>query len=234
MLTVIIPAYNEEKRIAKTLQLIDKELSAGSLPYEILVVNDGSRDKTKEVVKSLENGHIRLLSYDENKGKGGAVSYGVKFAAGQFIIFTDADLAYSPKNIYKAVKLLSEGADVVIGNRQGEKGGKEYPWHRKMMSFGFNSFVKMNLGLKEKDTQCGFKGFRYNAAQSIFEKMQLSGWGFDVEMLFIAEKLGYKIKSLPVLLNHNEKGSKVKVFKSSLDMAKEVMQVKKNNKAGLY
>ncbi len=232
MITVIIPAYNEEKRIAKTLQLIDKELSVGSMPYEILVVNDGSTDKTKEIVKSLENGHIRLLSYDENKGKGGAVSYGVKFAAGQYIIFTDADLAYSPKNIYKAVKMLAEGIDVVIGNRQAEKG--EYPWHRKMMSFGFNSFVKMNLGLQEKDTQCGFKGFRYNAAQTIFEKMQLTGWGFDVEMLFIAKKLGYKIGALPVILHHNEKGSKVRVLQSSVEMAKEVMQVKKNNKAGLY
>ena len=234
MLSVIIPAYNEEKRIAKTLQLIDKELSLGTMPYEILVVNDGSRDKTKEIVRKMQNGHIRLLSYDENKGKGGAVAYGVKFAAGQYIIFTDADLAYSPKNIGKAVKLLSGGADVVVGNRQPGKEQNAYPWHRKVMSSCFNSFVKMNLGLKEKDTQCGFKGFRYNAAQTIFEKMQLSGWGFDVEMLFIAKKLGFKVESLPVLLHHNERGSKVRVLQSSIQMAKEVMQVKKNDQAGLY
>ena len=234
MISVIIPAYNEEKRITKTVLAIEKAMQNQKDAYEILVVNDGSQDKTIDVVKGLENGHIRLLSYEKNRGKGGAVKFGVRHAAGQFIVFTDADLPYPPENIEKACNMLNEGYDLILGKRVQKENGGKYPWYRTIMSACFGMFVKSTLHLKEKDTQCGFKAFRYEAAQKIFERVSLSGWGFDVEMIFVAEKLGYKAGRLVVELFHNNADSKIHVVKDTITMIKEILKVRKNNQQGLY
>ena len=234
MVSIIIPAYNEEKRIKKTLFLMEKELLKEKIDFEILVVNDGSTDGTKEVVSAMENGHIRLLSYDKNKGKGAAVKHGVYFAAGEHIVFTDADLPYMPENIGKACKMLREDYDLVLGSRIKSQSGKSYPWYRTVLSKGFGALTNSVLHLKEKDTQCGFKAFRYDVAQEIFKRVSLAGWGFDVEIIFIAKKLGYKIGRLPVELFHENKISKIKVLKDAKKMAGEVFQIRKNNKEKKY
>ncbi|MBR5236961.1 MAG: glycosyltransferase family 2 protein [Clostridia bacterium] len=233
MISVIVPAFNEEKRIEKTVKAIEEILLKQEDAFEIIVVNDGSRDKTEEVVKTLENTHIRLLSYEKNKGKGGAVKYGVNNAVGDYIIFTDADLPYPPENIEKAKNLLTIN-DVVLGIRQKSLTGQKYPWYRTVMSKAFIFFVQSVLHLKEKDTQCGFKGFRKEAAQAIFERVYLTGWGFDVETIFVAHKLGLKIGRIEVELFHENKNSKINVIQTTLSMMREVFQVKKNNKKGLY
>jgi len=194
MISVIIPAYNEENRIEKTVLAIEGCLRAQKEPFEILVVNDGSTDKTASVVNALENGNIRLLSYEKNKGKGGAVKYGVLFAAGDFICFTDADLPYPPDNIVPACQLLKDGYDVVLGRRYQKENGQKYPWYRTLSSKGSGVFVNLLLGLREKDTQCGFKAFRYKAAQEIYKRVTLSGWSFDAESIFIAKKQGFYAK----------------------------------------
>ena len=234
MISVIVPAYNEEKRIEKTIMAIYETLLKQDDGFEIVVVNDGSCDQTEQVVKGLENAHIRLVSYEINKGKGGAVKCGIDHAKGDYILFTDADLPYPPENIEKAKKLLEKDVDVVLGIRQKSQTGQKYPWYRTVMSKGFGFFVQSVLRLKEKDTQCGFKGFRKEAAREIFKRVHLTGWGFDVETIFVAHKLGLTIGRLEVLLFHENKNSKINVIKTTLSMMREVFQVKKNNKEGLY
>lgn len=234
MVSVIIPAYNEEKRITGTLTAIEKTLRQAHVDFEILVVNDGSTDKTTEVVKQLVNGRIRLLSYKENRGKGGAVKYGIRHAAGHYIVFTDADLAYAPENIQRACQMLEKGCDVVLGSRVQSGSGKKYPWYRTVMSKGFGLLTGAVLQLRVRDTQCGFKAFRYEAAQEIFKRVLLSGWGFDAEAIFIAQKLGYKTERLQVELFHENKTSKIHVLRDAVKMANEVFEIKENNKLGRY
>ncbi len=233
MISVIIPAYNEEKRIEKTIKAIKNELHNQNKEFEIVVVDDGSRDATKTIVSALLDEQVKLFSYEKNKGKGGAVKYGVEHALGDFIVFTDADLPYPPEKIVTACNLLNE-ADIILGKRvQSEEGGK-YPWYRTVMSKGFGLFVRLVLGFFERDTQCGFKAFKKEAAKTVFEKVRLLGWGFDVEIIFLAQKMNLKVSRLCVELNHEEKGSKINIVKDTLKMMKEVFLIKSNDKKGLY
>ncbi len=234
MISVIIPAYNEEKRILPTLDAILKVMEASGTDFELLVVDDGSRDRTKELVKGLGHEKVKLLSYENNRGKGGAVKFGVEHAKGEYIVFTDADLPYPPKNILKASEKLSCGADVVLGRRVMSEDGEAYPWYRTLMSHTFGLFVRIVLGIKEGDTQCGFKAFCSDKAKKIFKQITLSGWGFDVEMIFLAEKTGCKIERLDVELSHENSDSKIRIVKDTLDMIGEVLAVRKNQKQGKY
>ncbi len=234
MVSVIIPAYNEEQRIRRTVVAIEACMQETLDNFEILVVNDGSSDRTRDVVKSMEDGRIKLLSYEKNKGKGGAVKFGVEHAAGDYIVFTDADLPYPPEKISEAVSMLKSGADLVLGKRVHVENGGKYPWYRTLMSKVFGLWVKLVLGIREKDTQCGFKAFTKEAAKNIFKKVTLSGWGFDVEVIFLAESLDYLIMRLPVELFHEREGSKINIKKATMNMIREVLKVRKNRKSGIY
>ena len=237
MISVIVPAYNEENRITKTLDGLCAFLSAVYPPeeYEILVVDDGSADKTREVVSGHGGKNLYLLGYGENRGKGAAVKYGVQHAKGDYLVFTDADLPYAPENIEKAVCLMKEeSADVVLGSRKEKDNGRKYPLYRKLMSGGFSLVVNLILNLRVPDTQCGFKAFTKRAAETIFEKSTLSGWGFDVELIFLAKKNGFLMGRLPVELFHDNDGSKVRALRDAVQMFREVLTVKKNNKNGIY
>lgn len=237
MISVILPAYNEEKRIGKTLDAICAymETAFPSGEYEILAVNDGSCDKTAEVISAHGGKNLRLLGYTPNRGKGGAVKYGAEHAKGDIILFTDADLPYPPENIKKAVDLFSEQKyDLILGNREQTESGQKYPWYRSLMSHGFSLLVNSILHLKVPDTQCGFKGFRRECAEKIFSVNTLTGWGFDVELIFLAKKFGFRIGRLPVTLFHENKGSKIKIVRDTLRMIKEVKRVKENEKKGIY
>lgn len=237
MVSVIIPAYNEEKRIAKTLDALTAfmESAFGDKDYELLVVDDGSKDATKDVVLAHGGKNVSLLSYGENRGKGGAVKYGVENAKGDIIIFTDADLPYPPESIKRAVELFEkEQFDLILGSRVVSEQGKKYPWYRTLMSHSFSKLVNMILKLYVPDTQCGFKGFRRDAAKRIFKKSTLVGWGFDVELIFIAKKMGFSIGRIPVKLSHENEGSKIRIIHDTKTMIGEVLCVRKNNKNGLY
>lgn len=234
MLSVIIPAYNEEKRIEATICKIEEVLLQSGEPFEILVVNDGSRDGTLKVLRQMESPHLVVCSYETNRGKGGAVKYGIENASGEILVFTDADLPYPPENILKAKDLLAGEYDLILGSRVQNREGKKYPWYRSLMSEGFGLFVNLMLRLKEKDTQCGFKAFKKEAAREIFKRVTLTGWGFDVEMIFIAKKLGYRIGRLSVTLFHVNEGSKIHIVRDALRMMGEVLTVRRNNKKGLY
>lgn len=237
-LSLIIPAYNEEKRLPKTLTEVDSYLRTRDYDYEILVVNDGSGDKTVEIAKNLIPGikNLRVTGYNRNQGKGYAVRFGMMEAKGDFRLFSDADNSTSVDQVEKMWPEIEKGADIVIGSRdiKGAVLDPPQPWIRQMLlGEGFKLFRKLVLGLwKIEDTQCGFKCFSKEAAENIFPKCRISRFAFDPEILIIAEKMGYKIKEIPVYWK-NDLESKVK-FKSILKIALDLFVIKLNSLRGFY
>jgi len=231
-LSVIIPAYNEEMRLPKTLEEIDKYLSKQSYDYEILVVNDGSKDKTVEVAKSLipKIKNLKVTGYEKNQGKGYAVRFGMLEAKGEYRIFTDADNSTSIDQVEKMWPYFKESYDTVIGSRdvKGAILDPPQPWLRQLiLGEGFKLIRKIIIGLWEiEDSQCGFKGFTDRAANEIFPRCKINRFAFDPEILIIAKKLGYKIKEIPVYWK-NDPESKVK-FKSILKMGLDLFKIKWN------
>jgi dolichyl-phosphate beta-glucosyltransferase len=201
-LSIIVPAYNEAERISQTLIDMDKRLAHAPYTYEILVVNDGSTDNTGEVVlgmtKMIKN--LKLANIIDNGGKGGTVRKGMLMATGQIRLFTDADNSTSIDQFDQMIPLFKEGYSVVIGSRtiKGAKLDPAEPIMRQIPGKLGNLVIQMLLLPGIWDTQCGFKAFTAEAAQKLFTMSRISGWGFDVEILALAQKLGFKIKEVPV------------------------------------
>jgi dolichyl-phosphate beta-glucosyltransferase len=237
-LSVIIPAYNEERRMPKTLEDIDKYLRKQTYDYEILVVNDGSRDRTVEVAKNLipKIKNLIVTGYEKNQGKGYAVRFGMLEAKGEYRLFTDADNSTSIDQIEKIWPEFKEGFDVVIGSRDVKGAVLDPPqsWIRKIiLGEGFKLYRKIIIGLWGiEDTQCGFKCFTKKATENIFPKCKINRFAFDPEILVIAKKLRYKIKEIPVYWK-NDPESKVK-FKSIFKMALDLFKIKWNLITGKY
>lgn len=237
-LSVIIPAYNEEKRLPKTLREINSYLKKQTYTSEIIVVSDGSSDKTVEVTRNLvsEIENLKVLEFKERLGKGFGVKHGMSEAKGEYRIFTDADNSTSIDQVEKMWPEFEAGYDIVIGSRdiKGAVLSVPQPWIRKVvLGGGFKLVRKIIIGLwKIKDTQCGFKGFKEKAAQDIFSRITIRHFGFDPEVLVIAKKLGYKIKEIPITWI-NDAQSKVK-FKSMVKMLFETFKIKWNLISGKY
>jgi dolichyl-phosphate beta-glucosyltransferase len=237
-LSVIIPAYNEEKRLPRTLAEIDKYLRRQDYDYEILVVNDGSRDKTVEVGKSLMPTikNLKITGYENNQGKGFAVRFGMLEAKGDYRLFSDADNSTSLDQVEKMWPYFEKGYDVVIGSRdiKGAVLDPPQPWIRNMvLGEGFKLYRKLVIGLWGiEDTQCGFKCLNKKATEEIFPKCLISRFAFDPEILVIAQKLGYKIKEVPVYWK-NDLESKVKL-KSIVSMALDLVRIRLNLIKGAY
>jgi dolichyl-phosphate beta-glucosyltransferase len=201
-LSVIIPAHNEAKRLPLTLIDIDKRLAEVRHTYEIVVVNDCSTDDTAAVVQRFAGlvKHLRLIDNKEHKGKGGVVRDGMLKTHGAYRLFTDADNSTSVDQFLKMIPYLEEGYDVVIGSRavKGAKLEPAEPFYRQLFGKGLNIIVQLLLLPGIWDTQCGFKVFSAEAAEKIFSQSRISGWGFDVEVLSLAKRMGYRIKEMPV------------------------------------
>lgn len=230
-LSVIIPAYNEEKRLPKTLIEIDRYLSRQNFDYEIIVVDAGSGDRTSDIVREKMGiiKHLRLLEMRKSRGKGEAVKEGMLEALGQFRVFTDADNSTSIDQVEKMWPAFNSGFDVVIGSRdiKGAVIARPQPWLRQRLGDIFNLIVQIFSGLRGIfDTQCGFKGFTEKAAKDIFPKLTIYGWAFDVEVLILAKKLGYKFKEIPVVWM-NDPDSKVNL-KGMIKMLFEVLKIRLN------
>ena len=202
-LSVIIPAYNEAKRLPLTLIDIDRHLSRLDYPYEIVVVDDGSKDATEEVVRRFSHliKNLRLINNKENHGKGWVVRQGMLQAKGEIRLFTDADNSTSVDQFSKMIPYLKEGYDIIIGSRdiKGAKLVPPQPWHKRLAGDIGNLIIQILLLPGMWDTQCGFKAFSEKAALKIFPLMKISRWAFDVEALVLAKKLGYRIKEIPVV-----------------------------------
>lgn len=230
-LSVIIPSYNEEKRIAKTLREIHQYLKGQSYGWEILVVSDGSKDNTAQVVKGLlsEIPNLKLIDNKENHGKGYVTRQGMLEAEGKFRVFTDADNSTSIDQVEKMWPQFEAGFDIVIGSRdiKGAVLPVPQPWIRRRVGDIFNLMVQVVCGLWGIwDTQCGFKGFSKKATEDVFPKCFINRFAFDPEILVVAKKMKYKIKEVPVTWI-NDPDSKVKL-KSTIKMAQDLFKIRWN------
>ena len=202
-LSVIIPAYNEEKNIEKTVRSVFSYLRSINIEHEIIVVTDGSADKTADITRLLKNDIpiLELVEFEKNRGKGFAVKTGMLKAKGDFRLFTDADNATTIDHIEKLMPYFQEGFNVVIASIAviGYKvaAGSEPLWRRVLGKMG-NLFIRIMVVPGIYDTQRGFKIFTDEAAEKIFPKMTIERWGFDIEVLALANKFGYKIKEVPI------------------------------------
>ena len=235
MISVVIPVYNEEKRIEKTAEILDSYLKENFDSYEIVFSNDGSLDDTFEKAKALSQKYssVKAVGYSENKGKGSAVRTGILAAEGDIILFTDCDLAYGTTVISDAVKLFEEsGADIVTGSRNLNKESYEgYTLLRKIMSKVYFKVIAFAAGFKLTDSQCGFKCFKKAAAKDIFSECVINSFAFDLEALIKAQKKGYKIAELPVKILHNDNSdSKVRMIRDTFKMLGDIRKIRKMNK----
>jgi glycosyltransferase involved in cell wall biosynthesis len=232
----VIPAFNEAARIQTSLQRISEYLKGVPYATEIIVVDDGSTDKTVDIVKSLEIPGLRLLPSLENHGKGYSVRKGVLSATGHFVLFTDADLSAPIEELEKLlVVAVKENADVVIGSRGLDMNFIEKHQSSMRESGGrlFNVMVRLVLGLNIYDTQCGFKLFRRATVISAFEKLTTDRFGFDPELLFIMTKQGLKIREVSVRWSHVE-GSKVQFLSDGVRMFTDLLRIRWNSFKGKY
>ena len=199
-ISLIIPAYNEEKNILRMLKKLRLLLKNEKDKWEILIINDGSTDNTLGILKNYKPKFFKIISYKKNKGKGFAVKKGVKEATGDYICFIDSDLAYSFDNLKNLLSYL-ENFEVVIGSRNLETDNHEnISTLRRIFGKGFNILSNIILGYRIKDTQCGLKAFKKEAAERLFSKQTLNGWGFDTEILYLAKKKNYKIKEVKAVV----------------------------------
>jgi dolichyl-phosphate beta-glucosyltransferase len=233
-LSVVIPAFNEENRIATTLDTLLNYFAAQSYEGEIIVVDDGSTDQTGAVVESYAP-QVTLLRYDKNRGKGYAMRRGVPQCHGQFRLVYDADGSTPIEDIEKVWPLHDAGADIVIGSRALPESNValRQPLYRQSMGRIYNVLLRLLFLTPFKDTQCGFKSISAACADEVFPKLTTDGFGMDCEMLFVASKKGYTIAEVPVTwINSLE--SKVNAFWHSLDMIREVIGIRLKSIAGRY
>lgn len=237
--SIVIPAYNEAQRILPYLQSIIRYLGQRGQPYEVLVVDDGSQDNTAALVEQFQAQHqaIRLIRLPANRGKGHAVRTGMQQARGEFRLMADADGATPIQELERLEAAIHNGADLAIGSRPLAYRDPRYQvrvrWHRSASGNLFNWFVQ-HLGIPGiRDTQCGFKLFRAAVAQDLFSVSHIDGYGFDLELLYIAQRRGYRIAEVPINWA-DQPGSKVRVLRDGLRMFCELLAVRRNDKAGRY
>jgi dolichyl-phosphate beta-glucosyltransferase len=202
VLSVVLPAYNEANRVGKTLRSIDRFLKKQPYNYEIIVVDDGSKDATPDVVRTQawRSENLRILRHERNYGKGWAVRTGMLNARGRYRLFMDADGSTDIKHWHRVQSALDQGADIVVGSRHvaGSKIDVHQAAYRVFLGHIFRLLVKRGFRLSVLDTQNGFKAFTADAAERVFRRQRVPGWAFDVEILSIAENLGYRAAEVPV------------------------------------
>ncbi len=233
--SVVIPAFDEANRILPTLRRIEGYMKETFGEHEIIVVDDGSKDRTVELIQEEGIPSVRILRNEKNLGKGASVKKGVLQAKGEMILFSDSDLSTPIEEIDAFVKAIETGADIAIASRNAKGANKEVkqPVYRQSMGKLFPLFVRL-LGLGNfSDTQCGFKMFKKEAAQRLFSYQRMKGFIFDVEVLFLAKKSGYEMKELPVTWLDKEE-SKVIPFRDGPKMLAGLLAIWWNALRGAY
>ncbi len=236
-LSIVIPAYNEAARIDSALERVTACVAERGWDAEILVIDDGSKDNTAEIVQRwmLAHPRLHLVKNPGNRGKGYSVRNGLLQAAGEVVMFTDADLSAPMEEAERLLAAIVDGADVAIGSRWMDRARQtiHQPLYRQFFGRCFNWITRVVMGLPFKDTQCGFKAFRREAAQTIFRLQTIERWGFDPEILFIARKLKYSVVEVPVTWGHDER-SRISYLKDGLKMLEEMATIRMNSLAGRY
>jgi len=229
VLSVVVPCFNEEQRLPRTIEQIERYLDARNSPYELILVDDGSVDGTRRVMDAAAEKHhgVRIELLTDNRGKGRALAVGVAAAKGDEILVTDADLSTPIEELDKLEAALNDGAGIAIASRalRGSSIEISQPVYRVLMGKGFNLIVQAVLLPGIWDTQCGFKLFRGDVAHAVFANLITDGFGYDPEVLYRARKQGVKITEVPVVWR-NSAPTKVSAVRSSLDMLRHVVRLR--------
>ncbi len=224
--SVVIPAYNEEKTIKNTLISYAGFLKNSFDEFELIAVNDGSTDGTLREITSSDC--AKVISYSQNRGKGYAVKRGVLMATGDYIFFTDADCSFAPDNIKHAVLIMEKGlAKGVVGIRENRD--SEYSLSRRILSDGLKKLLGMTLKIDSSDSQCGFKGFDKRTAKYLFSRMKIFDFGFDIEIMYLAKKLRIQLEKFPVIFCHRS-DSKVKPVLTAWRIFRDIFAIIKNER----
>lgn len=238
-ISVITPCFNEEKDIQKNIKKIDEYLASRFGQYEIIAVNDGSRDNTGQELKKIQKQiGIKIIDNPENQGKGGAVREGILACSpeNEIVMFLDSDLGIPIEELEKFIKEIKNGHDVVIASRfvPGLKIVQPVQIHRKIMEKIFR-LIRMGItnNWNVKDTQCGFKVFKREAAMNIFPRLTVKRWAFDAEVVFVASKYKYKIKELPIHLQ-NPPSRSLRIFHDPANMVLDLLRIRLNDWKGKY
>jgi glycosyltransferase involved in cell wall biosynthesis len=235
--SIIIPAYNESARLGTTLDRVLGYVSQQHWDAEVIVVDDGSRDTTADLVRRYAESYpsIRLLENPGNRGKGYSVRNGMLSASGDVLLFSDADLSAPIEESSRLFSAIQSGADIAIGSRwlQPEMQTQRQSLLRQFYGRLFNLALRILLGLNFKDTQCGFKAFTRDAAQKIFPQQRIERWGFDPELLYLAHRSGLKVREVAVHWAHVE-GTRISPLRDGLRMIEEVLRIRWNAMTGKY
>lgn len=243
-ISLIIPTYNEDGRIKKTLETLKKGFHFNGVKIkEIIFSDDGSTDETlkllKKSKKSIERktkAQVKILSYKKNKGRGFAIKEGVQRANSDYILYTDADFSIPLTNLRRFIPYIKKDYDVIIASKK-IKGAKEIIKRsllRKIVGYGHSLVAGLILGVFVWDFQGGFKLFSQRFVENVFPYLQINRWGFDMEVIFLAKKLNYKLKELPVRWGHVENGSKVKLLQDIFRSLEEMIRIKLRWLEGKY
>ena len=228
-ISIVVPAYNEERRIVPTLEKICSYFSKKGVHFEVLVVDDGSADSTVHTVLKFQKAQpeVRLLQHSSNKGKGAAVRTGILNAQGKLVLFSDSDLSTPIEEFEKLSAAICQGYDIAIGSRRLPESviPVSQPLHRRISGTVFPFLVRLIVMPGFRDTQCGFKLFTRNVAQDIFSRQKLDGFAFDVEILYLAKKLGYRVKEVPVTWI-NSPLSSVSIISASFKMFRDLLFIR--------
>jgi len=235
LLTIVIPAYNEERRLPTTLPRVVAFAEAQDYPVEVLVVDNASTDHTPEIARHIAAEHtIVSLLYQPLRGKGAAVRKGMLEGRGEYLFICDADLAMPIEEVSKFLPPTLSNYDVAIASREVPAAVRHNePWYRHLMGRVFNLLVRLLAVPGIQDTQCGFKCFHREAARDIFTTQIVDGWAFDVEILYIARRRGYRIVEVPIHWYYGQ-GSRVSPIRDSIKMVMEVLRIRRNGRAGRY
>jgi dolichyl-phosphate beta-glucosyltransferase len=235
--SIVIPAYNEAARLGATLDRVLAYVSLQGWDAEIIVVNDGSRDNTAGIVRDRMkiDRRLRLIENPGNHGKGYSVRNGMTHASGDILLFSDADLSSPIEEAHRLFEAIEGGADMAIGSRwlKKEMQTQRQSLGRQLMGRIFNLVPRLVLGLNYKDTQCGFKAFTRRAAQGIFPRTRIDGWGFDPELLYLARKLGLRVQEVAITWAHSE-GTRINPIRDGAKMVWEMFKIRWNAMTGKY
>jgi dolichyl-phosphate beta-glucosyltransferase len=236
-LSLIIPAYNEEKRIGKSLEQIFPFCNALGCPYEVIVVDDGSTDKTAALVRQRfgDQPQLRIIRPPAHRGKGAAVQQGIREGLGDYIFFSDADLSVQIEMLPSFLAELRNHCDAAIGSRRaaGATIAVHQPQLRKMLGKVFTLLSNLILGIRHSDITCGFKGFRREVARELFARQRLHNWSFDSEILFLARIKGYRVTEIPVVWR-NDRATKVRLWKDVMASFLGLLMIRWNQFMGRY
>ncbi|MBA2541626.1 MAG: glycosyltransferase family 2 protein [Deltaproteobacteria bacterium] len=237
-LSIIVPAYNEEKRLPPTLERLHAFMSTQPLRYEIVVVDDGSKDNTCGVVEASMStiANLRLVRQVPNKGKGAAVRLGMLEARGQIRVMCDADCSMPPEQLpLLLAPIIACKADIAIGSRyvDGAKTDVKQPFYRVLWSRLANKVIQRSLVPGIKDTQCGFKAFTAESARNLFSVAKINGWAFDLEILALAKRRGFEIAEVGVEWK-DDRGTRINPVRDMFNVIREALAIRRNFKRGVY